>query len=44
MSSPEDNPDFDDLELNEELYRELGITPEEIKEHMEGEEDGAVCA
>ncbi|KAG1660240.1 hypothetical protein FOA52_007637 [Chlamydomonas sp. UWO 241] len=29
VSRPEDNPDFDDLELDEALYDELGITPEE---------------
>lgn len=26
-----DNPDFDDIELNDELYRELGLTEDEIE-------------
>ena len=30
------NPDFDDLVLDEALYRELGMTPEEIEEHRAG--------
>ena len=37
IARPEDNPDFDDLVLDEDLYRELGLSPEEIEEHMQGE-------
>lgn len=34
-SRPQDNPDFDDLVLDEALYRELGITEEELREQRE---------
>ncbi|GAX77278.1 hypothetical protein CEUSTIGMA_g4724.t1 [Chlamydomonas eustigma] len=31
-SKPEDNPDFDDLILDEELYKELGMSMDEIEQ------------
>lgn len=35
-SSSEDNPAFDDLVLDEALYRELGITPDELDAQKAG--------
>ena len=31
-NDPVDNPDFDDLELNDEYYRDMGMTKEDIEE------------
>jgi hypothetical protein len=36
VSKPEDNPDFDDLVLDEDLYKELGISKEEIEQQRDG--------
>ena len=35
-ASASDNPEFDDLVLDEALYRELGITPDELDEQKAG--------
>lgn len=33
-NDPVDNPDFDDLELNDEYYRDMGMTKEDIEDQM----------